>query len=359
MKRLSSPWLVIGLIISISGAGCRSHSSAASATTASAPIKVTSQIVEDASIPDFLLLSGSLVANEEATIAAGVSGKVIGVFVERGSQVKKGDLLVQLDNRAASAAVSEAQAQLNLSQAQRELADRECDRDRNLQQLGAISDAEWQRREAQCKVANASATAVEARLRMAQVQANDAAIRAPFGGVVAERMVSLGEYVRPETQIATLVAAAPLRLELTVPEASASQISKGMQIDYWLASDPHKVFTTNVKFVSSLVRKSSRDMVIEAVIPKPDAALRPGMFVQARVHLGERTLPVVPKTALLNMGEEYRIFVVDDGKLHERLVQIGPEVGEQVSILSALKKGERVVSQVTQEMRDGLSVSVE
>lgn len=361
---MASQWILAlcaVVAIGFSATACQPTAPTAAASDANSGasadgLSVATVVVEEQTVPRYLNISGSLVAENESQIAAGVSGKVVAQLVERGSLVAAGAPLFKLDSRVSTALLDEARAQLELARAQRDLANAECARDEQLHKEGAISASEWQRRVAQCKVARASAEAVESRLNVIEAQNNDTIIRAPFAGVVAEKLVNIGEYVQANTHIATLVSVAPLRLELTVPEAAAADVKKGQEVEYWLAGNSQKIFTTEIKFVSNWVRRNSRDMIVEAVLNDPDATLRPGMFVQARISLGEQILPVVPRSALRNDGDSHRVFVVENGKLQERLVQIGTSVGEQISIVNALKKGERLVQVAGPELRDGIKV---
>ncbi len=232
LKSSARTALVVGGLALV-GAGCGSRVDAAPGKTAGQPasaqqpaVKAETVEVSEAKVPAFLNLTGQLVAYEDSDVAAGSTGKVLSVHVERGAVVKKGDVLVKLDARTASASAAEARAQLEVARTQKQLAEADCARNEQLFQGGSVSKAEHDRAQAQCHNAVAQATAAEARAQLLENNLADTSIRAPFDGVVAERVVSVGEYVQPPTKVVTLVAVDPLRLELTVPESSAAGVRR-------------------------------------------------------------------------------------------------------------------------------------
>jgi membrane fusion protein (multidrug efflux system) len=313
-------------------------------------------VVGEAAVPRFLTVTGTLNAFEDSDVAAGAVGKVLSVHVERGSLVKKGEVLIKLDARAATASAAEARAQVELARTQKELAEADCARNDKLFEGGSVSAADHQRAQAQCHNAAATAAAAEARLQLIENNLADATLRAPFDGLVAERAVAVGEYVRADSRVATLLATDPLRLELTVPEASATGVQKDQEVEFTLTADPGTVLRTKVTYVGPALRRGTRDLVVEALVPNPGNKLLPGQFATAKLRLGDVALPVVPRAAVRAEGSEARIFVVSDGRLEERLVQLGESVGTTVGVLSGVRPGERVVATAVAELRDGVKL---
>ncbi|MGZ3461479.1 MAG: efflux RND transporter periplasmic adaptor subunit, partial [Archangium sp.] len=325
----------------------------ASASAPEPAVNADTVPVGEAKVPRFLTLTGTLLAYEDSDVAAGATGKVVSVHAERGSVVHKGDALVKLDARAASASLEEAQAQVTLAKSQQALANAECERNEKLFAGGTISTADHDRTQAQCRNASAQAAAAEARLSMLEINVSDSTIRAPFDGVVAERVVSVGEYVRPDSKVVTLVALDPLRLELSVPESSASFLQKDQNVEFTLTAAPNVVLKTKVSFVGANLRKGSRDLVVEALVPNKNHSLLPGQFATAKVQLSEQTLPVVPRTAVLEDGARRKLFVVSDGRLEERFVQVSESAGDSLGVVAGVRVGERVVAVARDDLRDG------
>lgn len=308
-------------------------------------------------VPRVLTLSGTLTGNEQAKVAAGAAGKVIATFVERGQVVKKGAVLVQLDARAVRAQAEEAAAQLESLKAQRVQANLDCTRTQRMFDKGAIAKAEYDRVHTQCETTKWSVSAAEARKSLAVEALRDTQIRAPFGGMIVERNVTAGEYVRADSPVATLVGVDALRVELTVPEADLVQVRQGMTVEFRTAAgEGGRAYQGKIRYVGPSVRQQTRDAVVEAVVENDTHQLRPGMFVTARVALGERTLPGVPETALRVDGVQHHLFVEVGGRLEDRLVQVSDSTDGLVPVVDGLKAGDRVVAQLLPGIRDGVHV---
>jgi membrane fusion protein, multidrug efflux system len=340
-------------------AGCDVRTS--NAQSAPAPEPVVSVATTQATIrtlPRTLSLTGTLTANRESAVAADVSGKVVETYVERGSRVRAGAPLVRLDRRQAALMAEEARSQVAAAQTQAALAKSECARADNLFDNGAINQAERDRAKAQCEGSALNAAAARARGRLAGKNLGDLLIKAPFAGVVADRQVNPGEYVRPDSKVASVVQLHPLRLELSVPESSLAALAVGAEVKFRVAAWPDETFTGRVRFVGATVRRATRDLLVEAVVPNETERLRPGMFAVAEIELGDVALPVIPRSAVRSderAGND-RVFVVQDGRLEERLVHLGPSAGDLVGVQAGLSTSERVVLRPSAALRDGLRV---
>jgi membrane fusion protein (multidrug efflux system) len=279
---------------------------------------------------------------------------VLQLLVERGQPVRRGQVIATLDARSASLSATAAQAQANLAQSQLEQAQRECGRVKHLLETGAISQADYDRQTSQCTAEQWSAAAANAQQQSATKLLGDTSIRAPFDGVIGERMVNVGQYVQPSTQVASIYDPDPLRLAVTVPEANLAEVKEGMPVTFTVAAFGDERFPATVKFISPNVRESSRDLVVEAVAPNHEGRLRPGMFAVARLELNERARPVVPVAAVKRDDTEARVFVVSPNKeIQERIVQLGETRGDVVAVAGGLKAGESVVLQPGPDVRDG------
>jgi membrane fusion protein (multidrug efflux system) len=323
---------------------------------ADAPIKVDTTKVVEALMPESLVLTGTLRASQESEVAADAAGRVTTTLVERGQHVKAGDTLIVLDARGASISATAANAQSQLARAQLEQAQRECERVKSLKDTGAISQAEFDRVTSQCQTTQWSAAAAQAQQQSAQKIVGDSVIRAPFAGVVGERYVNVGQYVQPNTRVVSLYTADPLRLELTVPEANVGGLSPEQSVSFTVSAYGDQKFSGSVKFISPNVRPTTRDLVIEALCPNPDARLKPGMFAVAKLETARKPQPTVPSSAIQHEGEVTRAFVVIDKRINERIVQPGAEKDGQTAVLVGLKVGDVVVVKPGPDVRDGAPV---
>jgi len=345
------------VFIALAAAGCKKPEEAkAKAVDADVAVSVALVPARDVTTPRFVTLSGTLAGSEEAQVAAGAAGKVIATYVERGSVVKKGTVIVRLDSRAATAQAAQANADAEAQKLVAQQAKLDCDRTEHMFEKGAISKADYDKAHTQCESSKWTVSSAEARKTLTAEALRDTEIRAPFSGMVVERAVSAGEYVQPASRVATLVDTDSLRVEITVPEADVVSVRKGMAVDF-RTSGSSKVYNGKIRYVGPAVRRQSRDAIVEAVFTNESHELRPGMFVTARLALGQQTLPAVPAKAVKEDGTLRHVFVATAGRLEDRLVQAAEPTGSgDVPIVSGIKAGEQVVAELTLDVCDGAKV---
>jgi membrane fusion protein (multidrug efflux system) len=351
------PTIVAAVALGLCAAACSRGSVAdATAATVTPRVHVQTVVVAEQSVPSMLRLTGVLSSNERTDLAANAAGRVVKTFVERGDHVAQGAVLAQLDAR--SAALSRAEAEANVTSATEQLKNlrADCQRYVGLLAKGAITQQEYDRQTTSCQTQAASEEAARARAAEAIQTVADSTIRAPFAGVVAERFVHVGDYVHADTRVVTLLVDDPLRLELTVPEANVASVHPGLAVSFRTVSVPDQVFTATVKYMGGEIREATRDLVVEAVTDNKDHVLLPGMFVTAEIPVGEVTAAVVPATALVQHNQDQSLFAVVDGHLEERVVQLGPKVGDLMAVADGVKKGEHVVVSPPPGAADGVQV---
>jgi RND family efflux transporter MFP subunit len=320
------------------------------------PISVKTDKVTEIEVPTTLRLSGSLKGNQETDLAANAAGRVIATQVERGASITPGQVLARLDMRAAALSAADARAQAASVQAQQQSAQQECARYEQLKQKGAVSDLEYDRIQTQCRTLPLSAQAATARAQLAAQNVGDGVIRAPFAGVVTERYVEVGQYVRQDSRIVTVVSLDPLRLELSVPEAEVGRVKVGANVNFSVAAFPDRKFTGEIRFVSGALRSTTRDLVAEAIVKNPDKLLLPGMFADVELTTGTQKLPGVPNTALLlREGQAHAFFVVGD-RLEERILSLGPSVGDRVSVVKGASVNDKLALGPLEQLANGQRV---
>jgi len=344
---------VVGLALQVSGCSSRA---AASSLPEDPIVRIPLTQVGARQVPRELVLTGTLVGNRQSDVAADTAGKVTATFAERGELLKKGAPIVKLDASNAALSSAEASAQVQVARAERENARLECDRAEKLFAERVISRAEYDRMRTSCATASFSAEAAGARAQMASKAVGDATVRAPFSGVIAERHVSLGEYVQPGKRIATLVELDPLRLEIAVPEHAIASVREGSTVKFEVAAYPNQRFSGAVRYLGPSLRRAGRDLVIEAIVPNANRLLYPGMFATTRIVVGSDARPILPASALGGNGSSRRAFVVKDKHLEERVVLIGEPVDSGFSVLSGVNAGDRVALQIGGDVKDGVRV---
>lgn len=340
-------------------AGCQPGAPAADKPNApeTPPLQVATVPAVSRPMPRYVTLTGTLVADRESNVAADVTGKVLEAPVDRGTLVKAGGVLAILDKRSATISSREAAANVDLAREQAELARMDCTRADDLRKSGAIGQAEYDRTKSRCQSTQLSVDAAAVRREAALKLLGDAVIRAPFAGVISERLVDVGEFVEPRTAVVQLVAIDPLRLRLNVPEQLVGQVQQGMAIELQVSALPNTWFAGTIKYASAALREQTRDLLVEAVVSNPEHKLRPGMFAVARVLLPKAPTTVVPEASLRVDGELARLFVERQGHLEERIVELGTRDANLVEIKKGVVSGEAVVSPFALNAKDGATVA--
>jgi membrane fusion protein, multidrug efflux system len=346
----------LGSLLSLTTA-CSSPAAAAPPVAEAAAVAVETTVATTVTVPRAVSMTGTLVAGRQADVAPEAAGKVLEVYVERGDTVAAGAPLIRLDARTAELARSEAGASAAALLAQSDGAKLECERAQRLFAANAITRAELDRSTASCSASAHSVAAAAARVSLASKAFGDAVVRAPFAGVVAERVVATGDSVAPGRNVVTLVDPASLRLDLTVPETLTASIHEGRTLTFTVAAYPGREFAATMARPSPILRAKSRDQIVEAAIVDPDRVLKPGMFATARVAVGEDRFPSVPATAIVGREPAERAFVVKpDLRVEERIVLTGPKSGGNVVVVRGINPGERVVSVPNAAVKDGVRV---
>jgi len=353
MKTIAILCMVFPLAALAAGCLGKKHESESDSKPAPAAIQVETIAVEERLMPKELPLTGTLQAALRSELTSNATGRVVKTYVERGQKVERGAALAQLDVRSAAIGLQQANASVAQVRTQLESADAECARYDALLARGAITRQEYDKQSATCRDQKAAMAIQQAKVASAALNVGDGTIRAPFAGVVAERSVSVGDYVQPSSKVATLVISDPLRLLLTVPEPRIGLVKEGQTVTFSAAAIPNRTFSGTLRYRGGEVRQTTRDLIVEAVVPNPDGELLPGLFVIVSLRVGEGPALVVPKSSVFDTGTEKSLFVVHAGRLSLRIVKVGVALGDITEIEAGVAKDERVVLRPSETMADG------
>jgi membrane fusion protein (multidrug efflux system) len=311
---------------------------AASTRGGSAPF-VTLAPVRAERISQKLEALGNARANESVDVSAKSSNIVTAVMFRDGERVKRGQVLVRLDNAQVRADVSAAEAALTESESQ-------YNRSRELLSTQVLSKSSFEQLEATLKANRARLAAANARLE-------DTVIRAPFSGRVGLRRVSVGTLISPGAVITTLDDTSVIKLDFSVPENFLAALREGLSVRATAPAFPGRTFAGKVASIDSRVDLATRSVTVRALLANEDGALRPGMFLNVSLANDEREALVIPEEALTPEAERQYVFVVADGKAERREVRIGGRRPGSVEIVTGLAVGEQVIVEGTQKVRDG------
>ncbi|MBI2081240.1 MAG: efflux RND transporter periplasmic adaptor subunit, partial [candidate division NC10 bacterium] len=216
--------------------------------------------------------------------------------------------------------------------------------------------------ESEAQAVQTAAAAVEqarAALGLARKRAADTEVRSPLKGAVKQRLVSAGDGIKEKTPLLVLVATNPLKLQGTVPERFAPEIRVGQPVSVTLDAYPGRAFRGKVSRVSPAVDPQTRTLALEALLENPDGRLKPGFFAKGEVLARtDRDVPFAPEAALYTFVGITKVFVVADGTVQERQVEIGDRVNGWVEIRRGVKPGEVVATANLAALFDGAAVTV-
>jgi len=293
------------------------------------PVEVSS-VIQD-TVVDAIGASGQIEAIQSVELRPEVEGRIVDVLVAEGTEVLAGTGLFKVDD-------TELKAQVARAEADRDLAQRALERTKQLMTQNASSQADLERADAQARGAQASYDLLKTRL-------DRTVVRAPFGGVVGRRLVSIGTFVNSQTPIISLQSVNPQHAVLEVPERYADRLHRGQLVSFQVAALPGKNFSGEVVFVDPVVELPARTILIKARVPNPRRQLQTGMFIEARLATDIRPKAlVVPEDAILPLQGSTYVWVVKEGKADRRQVTVGVRTAGWAEILGGgLAPGDQVV----------------
>jgi len=296
--------------------------------------------VQDTAI-DEITATGEIEAIQSIELRPEVDGRIVEIYVREGVEVSRGRPLFKVDD-------AELTAQVARLEAERDLAAQALARTHALLENDAASQAELEEAEARARSSQAN-------LDLTQVRLDRTVVRAPFAGVVGERLVSLGDYVTSATRLVTLQTVNPQRAAFDVPERYAERLAVGQEVTFRVAAVSGRTFTGEVDFVDPRVRLPARTIMVKAVVMNRDRVLRAGMFIEARLATEVRPEAVmIPEDAILPLETGFFVWVVTpEGQATRRPVEIGIRTPGRVEILSGVEIGEQVVTGGLERLFEG------
>ena len=309
-----------------------------------APVKVGGMVLQPKEFADNLSLSGSLEANETIELRSEVSGIVEDINFQEGSRVSKGQILFRVNDR-------ELRAQLAKVQTAEKLASENERRAKLLLEKEAISREEYDMAEADLASAKAESQLMSAQLAKATV-------RAPFSGIIGLRYISQGTYVTPSTPVAKLVNNDQLKITFSIPEKYSSQVRLGDTITFSTSNSSEK-YSGEIYAVEPEVEVSTRTLKMRAIAENTEGKLIPGSFANVFVPLAKvNDALMVPTEALIPIQNGKKIYVKENGKAREIVVETGTRTENMVRVLSGLKAGDTILTSGVMILKNGTPVNV-
>lgn len=309
----------------------------------SSPVTVVTAVATRRQINVGIEAIGTAGANESVNISSKTSNIVTAIHFSDGQTVQAGQVLVELDRAQASADLAAATADFVESQSQ-------YNRSRDLVETQVVSKSQFEQLEGTMK-ANAG------RVAAAQARLSDTYIRAPFSGHVGLRRVSLGTLISPGTVITTLDDVSSMKVDFAVPDLYVGELRPGQLVTARSNAYPGRMFEGKVVSIDSRIDPATRAVIVRAVVPNRDAALKPGMFLTVDLSKERRDALLVPEEALVPEQARQFVYVVEGSVVAKREVRLGRREPGSVEITEGISAGDRVVIEGAMKLRDGAAVT--
>lgn len=319
------------------------------------PVSVEVVRVATTALQDDAQAVGSVRSRQSVTLRPEVAGRIQSIAFAEGQRVRKGQLLVQLDDVLQQAELSQAQAQLSIARANHQ-------RNEELVAQAFVARRVLDESRAALQVAQAQVALAQARLSRMR-------ITAPFDGTVGLRNINLGEYVKDGADLVNLEDTSQLTVDFRLPERYQTRIATGQPVRVEIDALPGQRFEARVQAVDPLLDANGRSIAVRAaLLSQPGTALRPGMFARVTtVFASNEAALVVPEEAVVPQGGKQFVIRLeregegDGARLVSRRteVQLGVRRGPQVQIVKGLAEGDTVVVAGQQRLqKDGTPVRV-
>jgi membrane fusion protein (multidrug efflux system) len=309
------------------------------------PIQIEGKTVALGTITRRIATVGTLSANASVVIKPEIHGIIKETPFGDGTFVEKGAILIQFEDADAKAELKQAEAELVLRRS-------------NFERSSALHKKQVESSQKYDQAASELGVA-EARLEAAKAKLEKCTIKAPFSGIIGIKDVSVGAYVQAGQDLVTLVDLTPIKVDFKVPESYLQDVGVGQVAEIRLDSIKNQMFTAIIEAVEPSIEAQSHSMAIRASVPNEDGILKPGLFANVSVIIGEKNNAIlIPESALDREGEIEFVYIVENGKATRRRVLTGTRENAQVEIIAGLKPGQQVVTAGQIKLSEGAPVLI-
>lgn len=364
MLRPSLLILTLCLILTACSQGGKDGKSADKNASASAEraLQVTNEdyvVIQNSALASGPVITGSIQPERKADLRAEVSAIVMQVLKENGETVKRGDLLVRLDDTSfrdqlASADQGARAAQQTLDQAERQLERLKTLRASGMTSMQALEDAEIRRNNAQSELVAAKARAVAARQQLQRTE-----IRAPFDGIVSERKVSNGDTAQIGKEIMKVIDPASLRFQGLISTDMVTAVKAGQAVSFKI-NGYEQQFVGKVRRVDPAANATTRQVEVLVDFIGKEQPRVSGLYAEGRIEAATTQVLTMINSAIARDGDKTYVWAIQDGVLKKQVIVLGDRDVRRgdYAILSGLKAGDKVLRQPLSTFKDGLKVQM-
>jgi multidrug efflux system membrane fusion protein len=328
------------------------------------PLEVRVVTARKVPVPISFTYTGTIIAQQDATLQARVTGNVMERPFEPGGHVKKGQVLFRIDPRPFEVALQTAKSQQAQAQAQLTFAQAEVDRTESLADKGYATEQRFQQLQSNRTSAVAQVQGAEAAIARQNLNLDYAVVNAPFDGRASLSTINPGDLViENQTQLVSVVQLDPIDIQMALSAEDSEAIRAAMKTGgvtvAVLDAEGKPVREARIYQLDNRFDPRTARRLVRALMPNADERFLPGQFVRASIRTGTKDRLLVPTVSLDAQLAQQIVYVVDaEGKVQQKPVTTGDSYGENTAILDGLSDGDRVVVDHLQEMRQDLKVVV-
>jgi membrane fusion protein (multidrug efflux system) len=307
-------------------------------------LPVEAKVIKPRHIENAIKITGSILANESVSIRSEISGKIENILFQEGQRVKKGDLLLNIND-------DEILAQLERLKYTKQLNDDMEYRMRQLFEKEAISREEYD-------IALTTLNTTLSDIKEREARAAKYKLYAPFDGIIGLRQISEGSYITPSDLIVNIYNINPIKVEFSVPGKYSANANKGDSIRFSIEASEEE-FTGIIYAIEPRIDPQTRTLSIRAICKNDQEILIPGQFVNIEYILNE--LPdalMVPSEAIIPEMNSHKIFIFKHGEARQQSITIGVRTDKDVQITSGINPGDTVITTGILQVKEGMAVSL-
>ena len=302
---------------------------------------------------------GTLEPWDEVIISPEVDGIIKEIPVEEGFPVTKGMFLLKINDIDYRLGVQTAEAALGQAQAGLNNAKIMFDRMEALYKQSGVSKQDFDNASTRLDVSVQDVERAKAALSIAKERLSRVILRSPINGMIKQKAVTTGMFVKTGMPLLNLIQIDPLFLTFSVTEKDVGTLKRGQDVVFSVDAFPNREFKGKVDIIYPNVDEHSRMLKVEALIPNRSLELKPGFFSRVKVYTGaQKDVVLIPITSILYEGTKARVFLNENNKARERYLKLGRKYGEMMEITEGLQSGEKLVVVGQNTLTDGVNVRV-
>lgn len=305
-------------------------------------LPVRAMVIEPADLDNRILTSGTVLPDESVELSSEASGKITAIYFREGERVRKGDLLLTIND-------ADLQAQLQRLKYQEALLVEREFRQRILLEKEAISQEVYDRALADLNTNRAEMLMIEAQIAKTRV-------KAPFDGIIGLRMVSEGSYITPNMRIALLVKTQPVKIEFSIPERHAAEVKPGNNISFTIGTSADS-YRAEVYAIEPIIDQSTRTLRLRALYPNQNMDVIPGSFATVELVLQTFVEAItIPTEALVPMLGTQSVYLYKNGRAEPVEVETGIRTADMIQVTAGLNHGDTLITTGILQLRKGMAV---